>query len=402
MPMSTIAKSEPKRIYLDHAAATPLSACAAAAMDAVRGRFGNPSSMHKEGRTAAQVLQSARERIARVLGAAPGEIIFTGSGSESDALAVIGAARALRSRGKHVVVSSVEHKAVLKSAQLLAQEGFEISYVRPDSSGRVDPAAVARLVRDDTTLVSVMYANNEIGTVQPVAEIAALLRARPGGMRPLLHTDACQASGQLPLSVAALGVDLMSINASKTYGPKGIGALYARRGVALVPLIPGEQEQQLRGGTESVVLAAGFAAALEEAESLRAAEVPRLAHLRDLLLEEIKKEVQDLVVNGGMAERLAGNLHVSVPNIEGESILLMLDAAGIACATGSACNSFDLEPSHVLLAVGGEAALAHGSIRLTLGRSTAEAEVRRTARELGRIVRTLKSFSALTVPALKI
>jgi cysteine desulfurase len=399
--MSTPASSELKRIYLDHAAATPLSACASAAMTATQTYYGNPSSLHEEGRTAEQSFAGSRARIAKVLGAAPGEIIFTASGSEADALALIGAARAYRARGKHLIVSSVEHKAILKSAQLLAQEGFEISYVKPDSLGRISPTSVGALVREDTTVVSVMYANNEIGTVEPVAEIAAMLRAR-GGKRPLLHTDACQAAGQLPLEVSALGVDLMSINAAKAYGPKGVGALYARRGVALAPLIPGEQQQGLRGGTESVMLAAGFAAALEEAETMRATEVPRLERLRDLLLTEILKEAPGTVLNGDPSARLANNLHVSSPGIEGESILLMLDEAGIACATGSACNSLDLEPSHVLLAVGGEAALAHGSIRFTLGRGTTEGEMRRTAREFGRIVRTLKSFSALTVPALNV
>ena len=384
------------RVYLDHAAATPLSARAAVAMTTAHEHFGNPSSLHHEGRAAGQSFADSSARIAAVLGAAPGEILFTGSGSESDALAIMGVARAYRARGKHIVVSAIEHKAVLKSAQLLVQEVFEISFVKPDSVGRIDPAQVLALVRDDTTLVSIMYANNEIGTVEPIADIAALLRAR-GAKRPLVHTDACQAAGQLPLSVAALGVDLMSINAAKAYGPKGIGALYVRRGVTLMPLIPGEQQQGLRGGTESVALAAGFAAALEEAEGMCTIEVPRLAALRDLLWQEIKKEVPDVVLNGDPANRLANNLHVSVPGIEGESILLMLDEAGIACATGSACNSLDLEPSHVLLAVGGEAALAHGSIRFSLGRANTKDNMHRTAREFGRIVRTLKSFSALTI-----
>jgi cysteine desulfurase len=399
--MSTTAMSEPKRIYLDHAAAPPLSARAAAAMAEAHELFGNPSSLHREGRAAAQLLAESRARIAKIVGATPGGILFTGSGSESDALAILGVARAYQARGKHIVVSAIEHKAVLKSAQMLAQEGFEITTIKPDSLGRVDPAHVAAAVRDDTTLVSLMYANNEIGTVEPIADLAALLCAR-GSKRPLFHTDACQAAGQLPLDVSALGVDLMSINAAKAYGPKGVGALYARRGVALAPLIPGEQQQGLRGGTESVALAAGFAAALDEAEEMRAQEVPRLTKLRDLLLKEIKDEVPEIVLNGDPIHRLANNVHVSVPGIEGESILLMLDEAGIACATGSACNSLDLEPSHVLLATGGEAALAHGSIRFSLGRSNTEDEMRRTAREFGRIVRTLTSFSALTIPALRV
>lgn len=395
--MSNTAMSEHKRIYLDYAAATPLSPRAAAAMRAVQRLFGNPSSLHEEGRAAGRVLAESRARIAAVVGAAADELLFTASGSEADALAVIGAARAAAHRGKHVIVSSIEHKAVLKSAALLAQDGFDISYVAPDRRGRITPQALVPLLRPDTVLVSVMYANNEIGTVEPVRELAQAVRQHSGGAA-IFHSDACQAPGQLPLTVEELGVDLLSLNGSKAYGPKGIGALYVRRGVALCPLVPGEQERGLRGGTESATLAAGLAAALEEAEERRSREAPRLSRLRDLLLSEIARRVPEVVVNGDRRARLPNNAHVSVPGIEGESMLLMLDAAGIACATGSACNSFDLAPSHVLLAVGGEASLAHGSIRFTLGRSTTRTQVLHAAAEFSRIVTLLGAISALTLP----
>jgi len=396
--MSNTANSEPKkRIYLDHAASTPVGAAARAAMARAAGLRGNPSSIHAEGREAQALLAESRARAAAVVGAAPGEIVFTGSGSEADALALHGAAYARRALGRHLVVSSIEHKAVLKAAEALAREGFEVSYAVPGQDGTVLPQTIGKLLRNDTTLVSVMYANNEVGTVEPVKEIAALVHARS---RALVHTDACQAPGQLSVNADELGVDLMSLNSSKVYGPKGAGALYVRRGVMLEPLVGGEQERGLRGGTESVELTLGFAAALEEAETLRAQEAPRLSALRDLLIAEIEKRIPDAQLNGHRTRRLPNNVHVSIPAIEGEAMLLMLDAAGVACATGSACNSFDLAPSHVLLALGAEAALAHGSVRLTLGRETTQAEVRFAARELARVVGVLKSISALTAPAL--
>jgi cysteine desulfurase len=390
--MSTTAMSEHERIYLDHAAATPLSPSAREAMQSAQGLYGNPSSLHGEGRAAAQSLHKSRAAIAGVLGAEPGEIIFTGSGSEADALAVMGAARAQRARGNHIVVSAIEHKAVLKSAALLKKDGFEISYLKPDAHGRVTPEALALCLQPSTTLVSVMYANNEIGTVEPVRELAALVHEKS---QALFHTDACQAAGALPLNARELGVDFMTLNAAKVYGPKGIGALFVRRGIALESIVPGEQERGVRGGTEGVVLAAGFAAALLEAEVLKQSEAPRLAALRDLLIREIMHRVPDATLNGHLTQRLPNNVHVSVPHIEGESMLLMLDAAGIAAATGSACNSLDLAPSHVLLATQGDAALAHGSVRFTLGRSTTRAQVLRTAEEFSRVARLLKEISPL-------
>ncbi len=400
--MYNLAKSEAsvrgtRRIYLDYAASTPISPAARKAMRLAARFSGNPSSLHEEGRRAREVYEDARSRVARIVGAQPQEIIFTGSGSEADALAVIGVARAHRRIGTHLIVSSIEHKAILKSAEALAGEGFSISYLPVSREGLASPEDLAKLLREDTILVSVMYANNEIGTVESIQKLAEVVQAhRSGTAAPFFHTDACQAPGQLPISVADLGVDLMSINSSKVYGPKGIGALYIRQGIPLVPLIGGEQERSLRGGTESAELAAGFAAALEEADGRREEETLRLRGLRDLFFSEIERSIPDAVINGHRTQRLPNNIHVSLPGIEGESILLLLDAAGIACATGSACNSFDLAPSHVLLALGNDAPLAHGSIRFSLGRETTEEDVRQVVYELSRIVERLRGISALT------
>lgn len=380
--------------YLDHAAGTPLSPRARRAMEEVASFHGNPSSIHRYGREARVVLESARAKIAHILSASPEEIVFTGSGSEADALAVLGVARAHARLGKHIVVSAIEHKAVLKAAQALAKEGFEVTTLSTDSEGYVTPERVAAALRDDTTLVSVMYANNEIGTVEPIADIARAIRAR-GGRAPLFHTDACQAPGLLPLSVAALGVDLMTINSSKTYGPKGIGALYARKDVRLLPIVEGgSQERGMRAGTESVALAAGFATALAEADAMRETEVKRLIPLRRSFIEGVRLALPDAVVNGSLENRLANNIHVSIPHVEGEALLLMLDAKGIACATGSACNATDLVPSHVLLSIGQSLELAHGSLRFSMGRDTTEETVSYTLFALAEAVRTLRGVSA--------
>lgn len=400
--MSPIAPSGKKknaapRLYLDYAAGAPLSPAVAREMARAQKFQGNPSSLYEEGRAARSALENARARVARALCASPGEIVFTGSGSEADALAVCGGARhtANVTGKRHIVVSSIEHKAVLTSAETLAREGFGVTHLAPDREGLVSPEALARALRPDTVLVSVMYANNEIGTIEPIAELVKT--ARKKGPRALFHTDACQAPGQLPLDVRALGVDLMSVNASKAYGPKGVGALYVREGVLLLPVVGGEQERGLRGGTESVALAAGLAAALEESEALRAREAPRLARLRDLLIAEVETLVPGAVLHGSREERLPNNVHFSFPGVEGEAMLLMLDRRGIACATGSACNSLSLAPSHVLLAIGEEPGLCHGSVRMTLGRATSKTDVLRAARELAEVVAHLRSISALTV-----
>lgn len=399
--MLTTVAYEPKhkRIYMDYAAATPVSTCVREAMAHASKCFGNPSSIHEEGRAAQALVSNARSRVAQVLGATPEEIIFTASGSEADALALLGAARANRAHGSHVIVSAIEHKAILKSAKLLEEEGFRVTYLRPDSAGLISGDALKAALCPDTIVVSIMYANNEIGTVEPIRELCAVVReARRGSRVPLFHTDASQAPGLLPINAAELGVDLLSLNGAKAYGPKGVGALYCRRGTALRALVGGEQERGLRGGTENVELIVGLAKALEEAEMLRTSEVKRLAELQELCITEITRRIPGVVLNGHRSLRLPNNVHVSFPYIEGESILLLMDAAGVACATGSACNSFDLAPSHVLLAIGNEAGLSHGSVRLSFGRTTTKKEVLYTVESLVHIVTLLRSVSALTVP----
>lgn len=396
--MSNTAPSESRRrIYLDYAAATPLSFSARRTMARASRLSGNPSSLHSEGRAARASLEHSRAQIARVLNAAPSEILFTGSGSEADALALRGVAQTRRAQGRHIIISAIEHKAILKTAESLEREGFSITRLMPDTLGRITTSALEAALRPDTILVSIMYANNEIGTVEPIRKLAKVVHASSN--HPLFHTDACQAPGSLLVDVQELGVDLMTVNSSKVYGPKGIGALYVRRGIALEPIVGGEQEGGVRGGTESVVLAAGFATALLESEARRPCEAPRLAKLRDLFFTEILARIPDAKVHGPRAERLPNNVHVSIPGIEGESILLLLDAAGIACATGSACNSLDLAPSHVLLAIGEDAGLSHGSVRFSLGRGTRRTHVVRAARELEKIVHYLRGVSALTLSA---
>lgn len=367
-------------------------------MDSVGDLFGNPSSLHAEGRAAHEVLARSRATVAQVLGAKPSEIIFTGSGSEADALALRGAAHAYRKFGSHVIVSAIEHKAILKAAETLEKEGFQVTYLPVDAEGYIHPEILSAALRDDTILVSIMYANNEIGTVEPIAQLADIVRTKRATRAiPIFHTDACQAPGSLPVSPTELGVELMTLNSAKIYGPKGIGALYVRNGVRLEPVVGGEQEQGLRGGTENIALIAGFAAALVEAEAKRTEEASRLSSLRDLLFSEIKQGVPGVIVNGSRTDRLPNNVHISIPDIEGESVLLLLDREGIACSTGSACSALDLMPSHVLRAIGQDPNLLHGGIRLTLGRSTTEEDVRFAAAALARAARTLRESSVLTV-----
>lgn len=388
-----------KTVYLDYAAATPIDPEVLQTMLPYWDKkYGNASSMHESGRRAKGAIDGARAAVADVLHCEPQEIIFTGSGTESDNVAVLGAARAARPHGNHVIISAIEHKAVLESAQQLKKEGFEVSILPVDARGTIDVDACLKLVTGNTVLVSVMYANNEIGTVEPIQKLSDALRAlRAGSPFPLLHTDACQAAGFLTLNVAQLGVDLMTLNGSKIYGPRGVGALYKKKGVRLLPLIVGgEQEQHLRAGTESVPLIVGFAAALTKAERLRAQESARLSALRDFFIDRLLGKIPQAMLNGHPTERLPNNIHVSIPYIEGESILLMLDKHRIEASTGSACSAYDLQPSHVLLALGQNAELAHGSIRFTLGRNTTQEELEYVLSILPGIVERLTRLSALT------
>lgn len=383
-------------VYLDHAAATPVDPAVAAVLCEHTVRtYGNASAMYGLGREAHTVLTEARRSVAESLAVNPDEIVFTGSGTESDNLAILGAARSQRARGQHIVISSIEHKAVLAAAAVLEREGFEVTRVPVSIAGLVSVEAVRASLRSDTTLVSIMYANNEIGTIQPIADIAALLETLPADERPLLHSDACQAVGGIPVHPADLGVDLLTLNGSKIYGPKGIGALFVRRGVVLAPqIVGGDQEGQRRAGTENVGLAAAFATALSLATAKQPSEAARLYELREHFRTQVLALQPEILINGDLAARLPNNLHITVPELEGESLVLELDQYGICCATGSACSAHDLNPSHVLRAIGMPDELIHGSLRFSLGRSTTKDDIDYTVACLEKCLERLYTITA--------
>lgn len=361
--------------YLDHAATTPVIPEVKAAMLAhLEDDFGNPSSVHAVGRKAKEAVEDARDRVAAAIGASPAEIVFTGGGTEADNLALKGAVAKLRGNGNHVVTTSFEHHAVLDTVEWLEHEGIEVTTVPVNSDGLVDPAAVAAAVRPTTIVVSVMAVNNEVGTIQPMAEIAAAVRA--ANRRTLIHTDAVQALPNIPVDVHAWGVDLAAFAAHKLGGPKGVGALFVRSSVPLEAVTHGGgQERGLRSGTLNVAGIAGFGVAAEMAAKEVHEKHDRLLSLRDRLLEGIEKTIPDVVVNGSLDRRIAGNINVSIPGTEGETLLLLLDQAGIACSSGSACQSGAIDPSHVLTALGVPRKLAIGSLRFSLGRDSSDADV---------------------------
>lgn len=380
-------------LYADYAATTPMSTAAINAMlPYLQSVYGNPSSQHRIGQAAAQALQTARESIARCICAAPREITFTSGGSEADTLAIRSGAQWGRTRGKtHLISTAFEHHAVLNTLKQLESEGFSVTLLTPPESGIISPGQVAEALREDTALVSVMFANNEIGTIQPIAEIGRLCRDR--GV--LFHTDAVQAAGHLPIDVQAQNIDFLSLSAHKFYGPKGVGLLYTRAGIPLTPVIAGGgQERGKRGGTENVPGIAAMAAALQESCGILEQESRRLSALRDRLIAGLLT-VPQAVLNGDPIQRLPGNVNVSFPGIAGESLLLLLDEAGICASSGSACASGSLEPSHVLLAIGRSPRLASASLRLTLGRGTTDEDVDTLLAVIPAAVARLRSRSAL-------
>lgn len=392
-------------VYLDYASTTPLDPRVAEHMAPYAQEFalqGNPSSLHELGRRARVALDEARSRVARVLGAHDDEIIFTGSGTESDNLAVMGASRAYAERGKHVIVSALEHKAVLQSARALEHEGFCVSLAPVTAEGIVDIPALLELVRDDTVLVSVMHVNNEVGSIQPIKELSrSLALVRRGSELPLLHVDACQAPCVLSVNPRELGADLLTLNGGKIYGPKGIGCLYKRRGVRLEPIIHGGgQEFGVRSGTESIALAIGFSRALELAQEEYEAESKRLAKLNRMLRRGIQK-IPNASFNTPERESSPSILNASFAGAEGESLLLDLDQRGICVSTGSACASADLKPSYVLLAMGVSEELAHASVRFSMGRFTRESDIRWLLAVLPKSVERIRSVcpSAFTSAA---
>lgn len=381
-----------KAVYLDHAATTPMrDEVIETMMPYFKEKFGNASSVYSFGREARKALDEARQATAGIINADFNEIIFTGGGSEANNLAIKGAAWEYRHKGKHLITSSIEHHAVLHPMQQLEKEGFEVTYLPVDDQGLVSVEEFANALRGDTILVSIMHANNEIGVIQPIAQIGAICKER--GI--LFHTDAVQTAGLLDIDVKKLNVDMLTMSAHKLYGPKGVGALYVRKGVRLVPLIQGGgHENRRRAGTENVPGIVGMAKALELAAAEREVVTPRIQKLRDRLLEGILN-IPHTRLNGSRTERLPNNINVSIEFIEGESLLLNLDLKGIAASSGSACTSGSLDPSHVLLAIGLSHEVAHGSLRLTLGRDNTDADVDYVLETLPPIVERLREMSPL-------
>ena len=354
--------------------------------------YGNPSSVYGIARENKKALDLARSRLAGAIGAGPEEIFFTGSGTEADNWAIIAWAEKNADKGSHIITSAIEHHAVLHSCEYLEKRGFSVTYLPVDAGGLVSPADLEKALTNETILVSVMAANNEIGTVQPVAELGAIARARGAAF----HTDAVQALGQIPVDVKAMNVDMMSLSAHKVHGPKGVGALYVRKGLRLPPFIHGGgQERGKRAGTENVAGIAGFGKAAELAVSELPREASRLAALRERLINGILRNIPDCRVNGHREKRLPGNANISFDYIEGEAMLLMLDMKGICASSGSACTSGSLDPSHVLLALGLPHEKAHGSLRFSLGRYNTEEEVDAVIAALGPIVERLRAMSPL-------
>ena len=386
------------RVYMDHSATTPVRKEVLEAMLPFwAGEFGNASSLHEEGRRARAAVEEARERIAACIGAAPTEVYFTSGGTESDNLAIKGAIKALKETAPHIVTSSIEHHAVLRTCQYLEERGFPVSYVPVGEDGLVTVEAVREHLRPDTGLVSIMAANNEVGTVQPTAEIGALLRDR--GI--LFHVDAVQALGKIGVDVGSWRADLVSLSGHKIHAPKGVGVLFLRSGVELEKLSHGgHHERGLRAGTENVPSVVGMAKAVELAVGEQADFAAEIGALRDRLEEGILGLVPDVQRNGAARRRLPNLTNLSVRYVEGEALVLSLDRQGVAVATGSACTSGSSDPSHVLLAMGVDPALAQGSVRFSLGRLNTAADVDHVLRVFPDVVRRLRSVSPLTPPDL--
>jgi len=380
-------------IYLDYAATTPIRPeVLEAMMPYLTKEFGNPSSLYTLGRTARGAVEDARDRIAAFIGADPREIIFTSGGTEADNFAIKGVAWANEKKGSHIITTPIEHHAVLEPCQFLQKRGYELTFLPVDEHGMVDPADVGKLVTDKTILVSVMHANNEVGTIEPLAEIGKITREK--GV--YLHTDAVQTFGHIPVNVDELNVDLLSVSAHKLYGPKGIGFLYVRRGTRMVQFMQGGgQENNRRAGTHNVAGIVGLAKAVEIAEKEMAEEERRIAELRDYLIRNIIEKIPNVRLNGHPTKRLPNNVSVCLVGAEGEAILLSLDMEGISSSSGSACTSGTLDPSHVLLAMGVPAEIAHSSLRLTLGDHTTKEDIDYVLEVLPPIVERLRAMSPL-------
>lgn len=382
-----------RKVYFDHSATTATAPEVASQMvEYMRNTFGNPSSVHAFGREAKKAVIHARKQVADLIGANPEEILFTSGGTEGDNMALRGIAEANKKRGKHIITTQIEHHAILHTCEALEKEGYRVTYLPVDEYARINPQDVADAICDDTILISVMFANNEVGTIQPIAEIGKI--AKEKGI--YFHTDAVQAVGNYPIDVNEYGIDLLTISSHKFHGPKGIGALYIRKGVRIKPILfGGAQEKTLRPGTENTPGIVGLGKAAELAQAELTDKINRVQKLRDKLIAGITERIPEAKLNGHPTLRMPGNVNFSFRHIEGESLLLNLDIKGIAASSGSACTSGSLDPSHVLLAMGITHEIAHGSLRLSLGRENTEEDVDYCLEVLPEIVARLRSMSPL-------
>ena len=382
-----------KRIYLDYAATTPTDPEVIAAMEPYFfDKFGNASSLHAYGQEAKKALEDSRQSLADFIGANPEEIVFTSGGTESDNSALFGVAYALEKKGNHIITSVIEHHAISEPAKFLEKKGFKVTYLRVDKDGLVSCDDLKKAITDKTILISVMHANNEIGTLQPITQLGKL--AKDKGI--YFHTDAVQTVGHIPINVDQLNIDLLSLSAHKFYGPKGVGALYIRKGTHLERFMRGgDQERGRRASTHNITGIVGLARAIEICQNKMESEIKFQSTLRDKLIKEIPLRIPEVRLNGHHRQRLPNNVNFSIKYIEGESMLLSLDMLGIACSTGSACTSSSLEPSHVLLAIGLDHETAHGSLRITLGRFTRESDIDYLLEKLPSVVQKLRAMSPL-------
>ncbi|MBC7329933.1 cysteine desulfurase NifS [bacterium] len=378
-------------IYMDYNATTPIDERVLSAMlPYLKEEFGNPSSIYSLAQRARKAVEEAREKLAKLLNANPNEIIFTSGGTESDNFAIKGIAYAYQDKGKHIITSQIEHHAVLNTCKFLEKQGFQIAYLPVDRYGVVDLDALEKSITPQTILISIMFANNEVGTIQPIKKIGEI--AKRHGV--YFHTDAVQAVGKIPIDVKELGIDLLSLSAHKFYGPKGVGALYVRKGVKISPIIQGgEQERGRRGGTENVAGIVGLGKAAEIAQEEMTEEGKRVRALRDELERRLLERIPEVVLNGHPQNRLYNTLSICVKYVEGESMLINLDREGIYASSGSACTSGSLEPSHVLLAMGVPPEVAHGSLRFSLGKFNKEEDVKRVSKVFPSIVEELRKIS---------
>jgi cysteine desulfurase len=385
---------ETRRVYLDYSATTPTKKEVVEEMiPYFTEKFGNPSAIYSIGTDIKDSIEKAREQVAALINASPREIVFTSGGTESDNWALIGMAHKLQAKGKHIITSAIEHHAILHSCEYLQKEGFEVTYVGVDHDGLVDPAEVEAAIRPDTILISIMYVNNEVGTVQPISEIGAIAHKHD----ILFHTDAVQAAGNVPIDVKTMNVDMLSMSSHKIYGPKGVGAMYIRQGVNLPTYIHGgAQERKKRAGTENVPAIIGFGKAAELARINFDAHVAHVKGLRDHFVERVLAEVPYTHYNGSREKRHPGNANITFEYVEGESILLYLDFAGICCSSGSACSSRSLKPSHVLTALGIPVELIHGSIRFTFGDPTTMEDVDYTVDRIKEVIEKLRNISSIS------